>query len=235
MSAVPNITRGSSCASSRVNVGTSRPAGSRENGMSAIATVEQLEAIYGVPNDASTVKVADRVTPPYRILIEKSPFAALATSGPEGLDCSPRGDRPGFVRIHDDRTLMLPDRRGNNRIDSLRNVVRDPRVALLFLIPGVGNCLRVNGRAHLSVAPALLESFAVEEKAPRSVLVMAVETVYFQCARALIRSELWNPAHHVDPKSLPSAGQILAALSENKVGGETYDREWAGRAAQTMW
>src|ERR1700759_2594107 len=128
--------------------------------MSVIATVEQLEAIYGFPGESSTVKVADRITPSYRILIEKSPFAALATAGPEGLDCSPRGDLPGFVRIHDEKTLMMPDRRGNNRIDSLRNIVRDPRVALLFLIPGSGNCLRVNGRAHLSVAPALLESFA---------------------------------------------------------------------------
>ncbi len=139
------------------------------------------------------------------------------------------------MRIHDDKTLMLPDRHGNNRVDSLRNIVRDPRVALLFLIPGVGNTLRVNGRAHLSIAPALLESFAVDEKAPRSVMVMEVETIYFQCARALIRSELWNAAHHVDPKSLPSAGQILAALSKDTVGGETYDREWAGRAAKTMW
>ena len=117
--------------------------------MTVISTIDQLEAIYGFPNDASTVKVADRVTPPYRALIEKSPFAALATSGPEGLDCSPRGDLAGFVRIHDDKTLMMPDRRGNNRIDSLRNIVRDPRVALLFLIPGSGTTLRVNGRAHL--------------------------------------------------------------------------------------
>ncbi len=200
-----------------------------------VTSVEQLEKLYGVPSAASTVKEASRITPHYRAYIEAAPFVALATSGPEGLDCSPRGDRPGFVRIHDDRTLMLPDRRGNNRIDSLRNVVRDPRVALLFLIPGVGNTLRVNGRAHLSVAPDLLHSFAVEDKAPRSVLVMAVETIYFQCGRALIRSELWDPARHVDPKSLPSPGQILAALSQNTVGGESYDREWAGRAAKTMW
>src|ERR1700761_3915396 len=164
MSAVPNITRGSSYASSKVNVGTSRPSGSRENGMSVIATVEQLEAIYGVPNDASTVKVADRVTPLYRILIEKSPFATLATSGPEGLDCSPRGDLPGFVRIHDDKTLMMPDRRGNNRIDSLRNIVRDPRAALLFLIPGSGSTLRVNGSAQISADPDLLASFRMENK-----------------------------------------------------------------------
>ena len=200
-----------------------------------VTTIDELEKLYGQPGAASIVKEASRITPHYRAYIEASPVVSLATAGPEGLDCSPRGDRPGFVRIHDDRTLMLPDRRGNNRIDSLRNIVRDPRVALLFLIPGVGNTLRVNGRAHLSVAPALLESFAVEDKAPRSVMVMEVETIYFQCARALIRSELWNPAHHVDPKSLPSTGQILAALSQNKVGGETYDNQWAGRAAETMW
>jgi len=200
-----------------------------------ITTVAELEALYGQPNEASTVKEVDTITPHYRAYIEASPFAVLATGGPEGLDCSPRGDKPGFVRIHDERTLMLPDRRGNNRIDSLRNIVRDPRVALLFLIPGHGNTLRVNGRAHLSVEPSLLASFAVEDKAPRSVMVMTVETIYFQCARALVRSELWNPARHVDPKSLPTTGQILAALSQNRVGGETYDREWAGRAAKTMW
>src|ERR1700692_41776 len=121
--------------------------------MSIIATTEQLEAIYGIPNAATTVKVAYRVTPLYRVLIEKSPFAALATSGPEGLDCSPRGDLPGFVRVRDEKTLMMPDRRGNNRIDSLRNIVRDPRVALLFLIPGAGSTLRVNGRGYLSADP----------------------------------------------------------------------------------
>jgi PPOX class probable FMN-dependent enzyme len=124
--------------------------------MPVIATVEQLEAIYGQPNDASTVKVADRVTSAYRTLIEKSPFAALATCGSEGLDCSPRGDLPGFVRIHDETTLMMPDRRGNNRIDSLRNIVRDPRVALLFLIPGSGSTLRVNGRAKVCTDADLL-------------------------------------------------------------------------------
>ncbi len=200
-----------------------------------LRTEAELEAIYGRPVEAATVKEVNWITPHYRAYIEASPYAALATSGPEGLDCSPRGDRPGFVRVHDDKTLMLPDRRGNNRIDSLRNIVRDPKVALLFMIPGVGNTLRVNGRAHLSVAPDLLESFAVEEKAPRSVTVIEVDAVYFQCARALVRSELWNPARHVDPKSLPSAGQILAALSGERVGGETYDREWPGRAAATMW
>lgn len=203
--------------------------------MSVVATIEQLEAIYGFPGEASTVKVADYITPSYRVLIEKSPFAALATSGPEGLDCSPRGDLPGFVRIHDDKTLMLPDRRGNNRVDSLRNIVRDPRVALLFLIPGSGSTLRVNGRAHLSADPVLLASFKVEAKAPRTVIVMTVDEVFFQCARAIVRSDLWNPDKRLDPRTLPTPGQILAEMSEQRVGGEQYDREWPERARQTMW
>ncbi|HEX2886040.1 pyridoxamine 5'-phosphate oxidase family protein [Vineibacter terrae] len=203
--------------------------------MSIITSVAELEALYGTPNDASTVKEVDWITPHYRAYIDAAPFVALATSGPEGLDCSPRGDLAGFVRVHDRKTLMLPDRRGNNRVDSLRNIVRDPRVALLFMIPGVGNTLRVNGRAHLSIDPELLTSFAVDGKAPRSVMVMTVDTIFFQCARALVRSELWNPARHVDPRSLPSAGQILAALSQDRVGGEDYDRAWPERARQTMW
>ncbi|TXL77592.1 pyridoxamine 5'-phosphate oxidase family protein [Vineibacter terrae] len=203
--------------------------------MSIITSVAELEALYGTPNDASTVKEVDWITPHYRAYIDAAPFVVLATSGPEGLDCSPRGDLAGFVQVHDRKTLMLPDRRGNNRVDSLRNIVRDPRVALLFMIPGVGNTLRVNGRAHLSIDPELLASFAVDGKAPRSVMVMTVDTIFFQCARALVRSELWNPARHVDPRSLPSAGQILAALSQDRVGGEEYDRTWLDRARQTMW
>jgi uncharacterized protein len=203
--------------------------------MSVIATIEQLEAIYGLPVEAATAKVADRITPPYRVLIENSPFAALATSGPEGLDCSPRGDLPGFVRIHDDKTLMMPDRRGNNRIDSLRNIVRDPRIALLFLIPGAGSTLRANGRAQLSANKDLLASFKTDGKAPRSVIVMTVDEIYFQCARAIVRSDLWNPDKRVDIRTLPTPGQILAEMSDNRVGGEVYDREWPERARNSLW
>jgi PPOX class probable FMN-dependent enzyme len=203
--------------------------------MSIVTTTEQLEAIYGQPNDASTVKVAEHVTPLYRVLIENSPFAALATCGPEGLDCSPRGDLPGFVRVHDDKTLMMPDRRGNNRIDSLRNIVRDPRMALLFLIPGSGSTLRVNGHGQVSADPDLLASFKMEGKSPRTVIVMTVGEIYFQCARAIVRSDLWNPAKQVDPRHLPTPGQILAAMSDDTVGGESYDREWPERARKTMW
>ena len=203
--------------------------------MTSMTSLDELEAIYGQPAEASTIKEVDRVTALYRAFIDASPFLVLATGGPEGLDCSPRGDVAGFVRVADERTLLLPDRRGNNRVDSLRNILRDPRVALLFLIPGVDNTLRVNGRARVTTDPDLLASFAIEGKAPRSVIAIAVEAVYFQCARALVRSDLWNPARHVDPRSLPTPGEILAGLSENRVGGAAYDAAWPERAKQTMW
>jgi PPOX class probable FMN-dependent enzyme len=202
---------------------------------SRINTIEELEALYGQPSEQSLVKEVSWITPHYRAMIEASPFAVLGTSGPEGLDCSPRGDLPGFVRIADDRTLLLPDRRGNNRADSLRNIIRDPRVALLFFIPGVDQTLRVNGRAYLSTDRALLDSFLMQGKAPRCVVVIGVEAVYFQCARALLRSDLWNPAKHCDPSSLPTSGQILEALSGGTCGGEAYDREWPARARASMW
>jgi hypothetical protein len=200
-----------------------------------IETIAALEALYGAPALAATAKVADRVTPDYRRLIEASPFLVLATAGPEGLDASPRGDAHGLVRIADDRTLLLPDRRGNNRIDSLRNIVRDPRVALLFLIPGSGTTLRVNGRAQLTADPDLLASFAVDGAAPRSVVVVEIAEIYFQCARAVMRAGLWDGARHAPPGSLPTPGRMLAAMSDGATGGEAYDRDWPARAAATMW
>ena len=204
--------------------------------MDVIDSLEALEALYRpAPVAASTVKVADRITPHYRALIEASPFLALATAGPEGLDCSPRGDQPGFVRIADERTLILPDRRGNNRIDSLRNVVRDPRVALMFLIPGSGTTFRVNGRAVVSADPALLASFAVDGKAPRTCLVITVVEAYFQCARAVVRSGLWKAETQLDTRRLPSPGAMLAAMSHDTVGGPEYDKAWPERAAASLW
>jgi len=202
---------------------------------SRITTVEQLEALYGEPSQASLVKETNWITPHYRAMIEASPFALLATSGPEGLDCSPRGDLPGFVRVADERTLMMPDRRGNNRADSLKNIVRDGRAGLLFVIPGLTMTLRVNGRAHLSIEPELLDSFVMEGKAPRCVVVIEVEAVYFQCARALLRSDLWNPEKFLHPSSMPTSGQMLAELSNGTCGGEAWDREWPARAKTTMW
>jgi len=190
-----------------------------------VTTMDELEALYERPRETSLLKEIDHVDAHYRALIEAAPFVALASIGPEGLDCSPRGDAAGFVRVADDKTLMIPDRRGNNRIDSLRNIVRDPRVALLFLIPGVAETLRVNGRAAISTDPALAASFGVDGKAPRCVIVVNVERVYFQCAKAIVRSKLWDPATRIDRSTLPSTGTMVAALTKGKVEAEAYDRE----------
>ena len=200
-----------------------------------IANVATLERLYGAPSEASIVKEVDHVHPVYRKLIEASPFAILATSGPGGLDASPRGDGPGFVVVEDEKTLMLPDRRGNNRTDSLRNIIADSRIALLFLVPGIGETLRVNGRATISIDPVLLRRFAVDGKEPRSVIVIAVETVYFQCSRAVVRADLWNPAKHASRSTVPSTGAILAALSDAKIGGEAYDRALPERLKTTLY
>jgi PPOX class probable FMN-dependent enzyme len=194
-----------------------------------ITDVADLERIYGTPAEPPIAKEVDYVHPHYAAFIAASPFAVLATSGPEGLDASPRGDHAGFVTVEDEKTLLLPDRRGNNRIDSMRNIVRDRRVALIFLIPGVQETLRVNGRADISIDPALLERFTVEGKAPRTVLVIHVDSVYFQCARAMLRSKLWDASRHIDRKTLPSNGTILAALTKERIDGVKYDRELAGR------
>ena len=190
-----------------------------------ITNMEQLQALYGEKMGASVVKEIDHISGAYRRLIEAAPFVAIATSGPEGLDCSPKGDPAGFVHILDEKTLAIPDRPGNNRIDGFRNIVRDPRIALLFLIPGVGETLRVNGRASISTDPELMQSFAVNGKLPRCVLIVHIETIYFHCAKAIVRSKLWVESTKIDRKSLPSTGTIIAELSHGKLGGEKYDRE----------
>jgi uncharacterized protein len=204
--------------------------------MHIISSQDQLDAIYSVkPALASTAKELDHLIPEYRQYIEASPFVALATVGPEGLDCSPRGDAKGFIRIIDNKTLAMPDRRGNNRIDSLRNIVRDPRVALLFLIPGSGTTFRVNGKAVITADPKLCASFEHEGKQPRSVIMVTIDAVYFQCARAIVRSSLWDASKHIDPKSIPTPGKVLQRTSNGEINAETYDEEWPGRAAKSMW
>ena len=203
--------------------------------MTVITSIEQLEALYGTPSEASIAKEAPVITPHYRAFIDASPFVTLATTGPDGVECSPRGDRAGFARVHDERTLMLPDRRGNNRVDSLRNIVLDPRVGLLFLIPGSGTTLRVNGRAHLDTDPTLLASFEMDGKPPRSVIVVAIEKVFFQCARALVRSRLWSPEAQIPRSALPSTGTILATLSRDAIDGRAYDAELPQRIRQTLY
>lgn len=204
------------------------------NEQGIITSVDALKAIYGDVGEASITKVTTVLTPEYRRMIEIAPFVALATVGPEGLDCSPRGDLGGVVRVTDESTLHLPDWRGNNRIDSLINIVRDPRVALMFLIPGSNTTMRVNGRAVVSAEPSLLQSFEMDGKHPRTVAIVTIDEVYFQCARALMRSELWNVDRFVDPKTLPTPGQLLKATKAD-FDSETYDRELPARAAKTMW
>jgi PPOX class probable FMN-dependent enzyme len=188
-----------------------------------ISDVETLERLYGLPAGASVEKEVNYIHPHYRRMIEVSPFVVLATSGPGGLDTSPRGDPAGFVSVEDEKTLLIPDRRGNNRADSLRNIIADPRVALLFLIPGIGETLRVNGRAVISTAPSLLAGFEMDGKLPRSVIVVKVDTVFFQCSRAIWRSKLWEASSHIDRKALPSLGRMIADLSESRIDAATYD------------
>jgi uncharacterized protein len=203
--------------------------------MTKIVTEAELDALYDAPVPTSILKEVDHITGDYLKLIGASPFAILATSGPEGLDCSPRGDPRGFVRVADPKTLMIPDRRGNNRIDSLRNIVRDPRVALLFLIPGIGTTMRVNGRAHLSTDPELCASFAMEGKKPKCVVVIAVERAYTQCQKAIVRSRLWDSEMHIAKSELPTVGEMMERLSGGDFDGKAYDAEYPERMKRTIY
>ena len=204
--------------------------------MQTIKTIAELEAIYHQqPVLASTAKEIDYLTPHYQKLVELSPFVALATIGPGGLDCSPRGDAKGFVRVLEPKTLAMPDRRGNNRIDSLRNILTDPRVALLFLIPGSGTTFRVNGTASLTTDKDLCQSFEVEENLPRSVIIINIEAAYFQCARAILRSGLWDSANHVAKETVPTSGEILEQLSSGQINATEYNSNWPARAKKSMW
>ena len=200
-----------------------------------VTSIAELEALYGQANPPSRLKEIDHVNAEYAALIKASPFCVLASSGPGGLDCTPRGDAPGFVDCVDPKTLVLPDRRGNNRIDSLRNIVVDPRVALLFLVPGSGETLRVNGRAEISVAPSLLERYVVQQKVPRSALVVHVESVYFQCSKAIVRSDLWNATKHVGRDVLPSIGQMMTAARAIDQDAASYDAAYPERIKSTLY
>lgn len=195
-----------------------------------------LEALYDERSPASIAKEVDYIHPHYRAMIEASPFMIVATAGPEGLDCSPRGDPAGqFIQVVDEKMVLIPDRRGNNRMDSLRNIVRDDRVALLFLIPGVNETLRVNGRASISTSPELIARFEYRGTLPRTVIIVRAERVYFQCPKALVRSDLWNPEKHISRKSLPSTGTILADITNGQAGGEAYDKAYPDRLKATIY
>lgn len=199
-----------------------------------ITTLDELQALYGESHERSRRKELPQLIEPYRALIQASPFVVLASAGPDGLDCSPRGDAPGFVQILDDRTLLLPDRPGNNRIDSLRNIVQNSQVALLFLIPGVGESLRVNGRADISLDPELLELGRAQGKLPRSVLRIHIDSCYFQCSKAAVRSGLWDTSRQVERASLPSAGDIFRCIVE-EFDVDAYERDMQQRLRTTLY
>lgn len=202
--------------------------------MSLLTSLDDLHAHYGTAGEASLIKEVDSLSPSYRAIVERARFCALGTSGPEGLDCSPRGDDEPVVRIQDEKTLLLPDRRGNNRIDSLRNIVRDPRVTLMFMVPGWDNVLRINGSAVLSVDGDLLASFEKEGRQPRSVIVITIASVYFQCARAIMRADLWSPDQQISKGDLPTPGQIMQEIKDS-FDGSRYDADWPERAKLSMW
>ena len=200
-----------------------------------ITTAEQLDALYGAPVGGSLIKEIGYISESYRKFIEAAPFVVVATSGAEGLDCSPRGDPPGFVRVRDENTVLIPDRRGNNRIDTLRNLIADPRISLLFLIPGVGETLRINGRAEIVTEPELCESFSMQGKAPISVLAVTAERVYFQCPKALVRSRLWHPEAQVPRTELPSSGEIMAEIIGGEYDAGAHDRAYPQRLKETLY
>jgi PPOX class probable FMN-dependent enzyme len=184
----------------------------------------ELRALLGEPADLVKQKIADRLNPLTRRFVEASPFVVVASGRPDGgLDVSPRGDPAGFVRILDERTLLLPDRPGNKLADTLTNLLEDDRIALLFLIPGVNDTFRVNGRARIVDDPDLLAGSVVEGKAPRLGILVEVEEAYTQCPKALLRSELWNPERHIDRSELPRSGEILRATADPELDVEEYE------------
>ena len=201
-----------------------------------IETAEDLRSRYGEPSANAVRKSLDRLDRHCRRFIELSPFVVLATSGADGrADCSPRGDPPGFVAVLDDRTVLLPDRRGNNRTDSLRNILENPHVGLLFMIPGANETLRLNGRATLTADPVRLEPLAVNGRAPRSGLLIEVEEVFLQCTKALVRSRLWADESRVERKTaLPSFGQMLADHT-GRSDGEAIDRRIRESLSETLY
>ena len=202
-----------------------------------IRSIDELDVLYGEPHERSVLKVKNCLDENARKFIESSPFVVLATSdAEENLDCSPRGDVAGFVRVFDEKTLLLPDRRGNNRTDSLKNIVQNPNAALLFFVPNIGETFRVNGTARISVAPDLLARFAVEGKLPKTVLIITLSEVFVHCSRALVRSQLWHPQKHLEAAAkVPTMGKILAGNMNGKIDAEEYDRELTLRVRKTLY
>ncbi|KUJ78301.1 pyridoxamine 5'-phosphate oxidase family protein [Ruegeria profundi] len=201
--------------------------------MQFIDDIETLESLYGKPGAPSLRKVAHSLTPLYRKWIMAARLCIFSTVGPEGVDGSPGGDDGPVVLELDANTLALPDWRGNNRLDSLRNIVRDPRVALMFLVPGSNTVVRVNGTARLTADSELRARFEKNGKQPATVVVIEIAEIYTQCARALMRARTWSAGD--ESTALPTVGEILAEVSRGEEGGAQYDAEWGARAEKTMW
>jgi PPOX class probable FMN-dependent enzyme len=200
-----------------------------------ITDIGQLEDLYGPATPRSITKEIDHLNHEYRAFIEAAPFMAVATVGQEGLDCSPRGENGSVVQIVDEKTILFADRRGNNRLDTLRNILDDSRIALLFLVPGIGETMRINGRAAISLSADLLKMFAVNGKLPKTVVEVKVDRVYFQCSKALVRSGIWEIDQHVDPDVVPSPGQMLEATAVDDFDGTKYDQELDRRYLDQLW
>lgn len=201
--------------------------------MQYLDSLTDLEALYGTPGQPAVVKVSPFLTSAYSAFIARSRFCILSSVGPEGTDASPRGDDGPVVMQLDAKTLAMPDWRGNERIDSLRNIVIDGRVSLMFFVNGSNMVIRINGRGRITADETLRERFARDGKLPRTVLVVAIHEVYCQCARALMRSELWTSGDQ--SQGLPTIGEMLREITEGAIDGKTYDAQWPVRAATTMW
>jgi len=200
-----------------------------------VRDVAELSDLYGPALERSIRKQIDRLDDYCRAFIAASPLVIIGTQGGEAADTSPRGDVPGFVKVADDRTLLIPDRRGNNRLDTLKNLVRNPAIGLLFLVPGVHETFRVNGEATISRDPALTERFSMLGKAPRTVVVVRVKEAYVQCSRALGRADGWNPAKYAGPNTVPSMGAMLAAHTCGFVDAKAFDEEAKTRVPVTLY
>jgi uncharacterized protein len=200
-----------------------------------ITNEAELSEMYPSPLERSIRKQIDHLDDYCRAFIASSPLVIVGTQGGATADNSPRGDLPGFVRVADDRTLLIPDRRGNNRLDTLRNIVRNPAIGLLFLVPGVHETFRVNGEAVISRDPALTGQFSVQGKEPRTVIVVKVKEAYVQCSRALVRSDIWNPAKHALPGNVPTMGTMLAAHTGGFVNAQAFDEEAKVRVPATLY
>ena len=205
--------------------------------MEYIKSINELDALYGKPGEASIIKVVNKITSGYRKWINQSKFCIISTVGPEGTDASPRGDENAVALELDEKTLAIPDWRGNNRMDSLRNIIRDERISLMFFVNGSNNVIRVNGKAKITTDEALSAKFerktSTSSVRPRSIIIIKVEEIYSQCARALMRSKIWQE----DPNlaNLPTIGDLLKDATEGEFDGATYDKKWSARAAKTMW